>query len=465
MLLVACVGLVPSKAGADPASDPEAHARQSLLSQADATLERLLSLRPHDGIELPCRRVLDRDQLTTRLAAMIATELSPQQRLVTQRTLTALRILAPGQDFVAETLEMLEENIAGYYDTRDRCFYILADMPAEAQPMIMAHELFHAVQDQRWGLDRVRARGSERTDMGLARTALLEGDAVAMMLLDQAGLGTDLAAIPMVDALGSLIAGSGPPPESEVPHVMWQQLTMPYGAGFSFVLHLYREGGWPLVEEAYLRPPRSTEQLLDPARWLDPDEPVAVRFEALQEVRFKRDEDDIVGAFTLRAWWEQVVPEGAAPLLMVQAADGWDGDTLKRWVDSDAPGRNLVAWAVTHDTEEDASRSFGLMDAVQEAWWTGDEAVARGEAECEGASLCRLRTVSSDLGMSWVEQRGPTVLWLFDRDGEVPVDERSQRVPAMRARIWDSLTLEPYPVWMEEPAPSRWVEGGKEPLP
>ena len=70
------------------------------------------------------------------------------------------------RDFDLEKLlvELLREQIAGYYDPKTKTVNLLDWVPIEEQEPVMAHELTHALQDQAVGLNKWMSRGEK--DLG-----------------------------------------------------------------------------------------------------------------------------------------------------------------------------------------------------------------------------------------------------------------------------------------------------------
>ena len=164
-----------------------------------------------------------------------------------------------------------EELAAAAYDPRSDRLYVVGDAVSaspELVEFILAHELTHALEDQRYGLsDPAKVRDD---DAALARLALAEGTATALMV-DYAGRHLDPLALGLA-ALG-LDAGTG-----DVPAFVVDQLEWAYTGGMRFVNTL-RElaGGWRLVDYAIgHRPPESTEQILHPLEYVRDQRPVAV---------------------------------------------------------------------------------------------------------------------------------------------------------------------------------------------
>src|SRR5207244_5455821 len=83
-------------------------------------------------------------------------------------------------------LEGLGEQVAGFYDQFTKQLIVRREPPASAGAMgpdglrvVLAHEIEHALQDQNFGIPDMKTLPDD--DARLARTALLEGDAMAVM--------------------------------------------------------------------------------------------------------------------------------------------------------------------------------------------------------------------------------------------------------------------------------------------
>ena len=85
------------------------------------------------------------------------------------------------------------------YDQDTRELYIMEGLDSSFMQPAMAHELFHAVQDQVFGIDLLQKgfeeEADDNSDILIARTALMEGDAMAVMFdftLEGKGTFTDM---------------------------------------------------------------------------------------------------------------------------------------------------------------------------------------------------------------------------------------------------------------------------------
>src|SRR5262249_52032027 len=93
-------------------------------------------------------------------------------------------MIPPGTDYQAMIVDLLTEQIAGYYDTDTKKLTIsrsAGEDPAWAE-MVLAHELEHGLQDQAFDLHRFEDLPPSEGDAATARRALVEGDGIAVMI-------------------------------------------------------------------------------------------------------------------------------------------------------------------------------------------------------------------------------------------------------------------------------------------
>ena len=192
------------------------------------------------------------------------------RRRADEEVLKLLGLIGARVDLRAVEGSVFGEGVAGYYDPRSKRLRIV-DSPATANHALgevtLAHELTHALEDQRFGL----ADTAGDDDRALGRLALVEGSATMVMeqyLLRYLGTGGALASLLNTD--------TGP----KLPRFLQDQLLFPYLGGMRFVQALLaRAGGrWTLVNLAdRIRQPDSTEQVLHPDKWIRIETPLPVR--------------------------------------------------------------------------------------------------------------------------------------------------------------------------------------------
>jgi hypothetical protein len=263
--------------------------------------------------------------------------------------------------------------------------------------MVLAHELTHALEDQRFGIGIDSAANDDRT---LAATALREGTATALMYqYVQRTFSTE-------ETLGGLL-GAAFQDTGDLPPFLEAQVVFPYIGGQGFVQDLLRRAGgrWALVNTAYrLRPPSSTEQILHPEAYFTADEPERVRIRA----------GAVLGAGWTRTaagtWGELQTREllaqagGGAG----EASAGWGGDRYELWR-SRPLGKGCAApctaadvlimrwrWDTVRDEREFATRlrgfvasELGQRTAVGAGGAAGGEAGQVGDASGPAVAAVR----------------------------------------------------------------------------
>jgi hypothetical protein len=234
------------------------------------------------------------------------------RRRADEEVLKLLGLIEPGVDLRSISASVFGEGVAGYYDPRSKRLRIVTQTTPDALgEMVLAHELTHALEDQRFGLELGEGESDDAT---LARLALAEGTATLVMqdyLLRYIGAEKALSGV-----LGSALQ-TGP----DLPPFLQAQLVFPYVDGMQFAQALRtRSGGsWKLVDLAdRIRVPDSTEQILHPQKWLEVEPPLKVPLRV-----------------SLGAGWRRAVSgtwgEWQTGQLLGGSAAGWGGDRYELW--------------------------------------------------------------------------------------------------------------------------------------
>jgi hypothetical protein len=183
-------------------------------------------------------------------------------------------------------LNLLTEQVAAYYEPKTRTINLLDWIKPEEQKSVMAHELTHAVQDDRvhlekWGspapTDIAKNVGEDNQhiqvdESSTSREAVTEGQAMAVFVDYQLkDSGKTLATAPEVgDRIRDMSSDtSGSPILSRAPLLLQESLLFPYGAGLGFEQAVLRARG---VDAAYAgvldHPPTSSHEIIHPADYL-----------------------------------------------------------------------------------------------------------------------------------------------------------------------------------------------------
>lgn len=288
--------------------------------------------------------LLTRDELAAELDAAFAEDYPPQEREADNITLRALGLLEAGQDVGELQKQLLMSQVLGFYDDEARRMAIVSDAGLDAQARLTyAHEYTHALQDGVFGLSGLELDAEGQDDRGLARLALVEGDATVTMFLWALQFAPDV----MADIQETPI-----PDTSGTPQWMLDTLQFPYTAGAAFVFQLWTTADPVAVDAVYGEPPASTEQILHYDKYVSGEEPIDV------------PELDLPAA--LGDGWSAVesTPMGEAQIGIIlrylgaseqeaaAAQSGWGGDRLTVARDGDDVA---LAWRVAWDRPADAT--------------------------------------------------------------------------------------------------------------
>src|SRR5258706_8631678 len=114
------------------------------------------------------------------------------------------------------------------------------------QQTALTHELAHALADQNFNLERFIRQGGKSDDSGLARMAVMEGQATWLMTEVMArGAGQSLASNPsLLDAVSGVAESSAQfPVFNSVPLYLRETLVFPYTEGARFQDAVFRKMG------------------------------------------------------------------------------------------------------------------------------------------------------------------------------------------------------------------------------
>jgi hypothetical protein len=181
---------------------------------------------------------------------------------------------------------LLTEQVAGFYDDKTKTVNLLDWIEPDEQEPVLAHELTHALQDQRVGLTKWAEVGSDeiaktaqqdnqhiQTDEAdTARDAVTEGQAM-MVYLDYSirSTGKTLENSPeLMDKLKDTLSDtSGSPMLTRAPLLLQRSLLFPYSEGMSFEDAILVKGGKEAAYGAVLaNPPASSFEILHPAAYM-----------------------------------------------------------------------------------------------------------------------------------------------------------------------------------------------------
>jgi hypothetical protein len=256
-----------------------------LIREVTADVESLRGLRRKQNLKI---LILDDKLFSAAVHERAQKELNPAIVAAERARWTAFALAPANADPGKIMLSVLDEQVAGFYDPFSKQLIVRKDPPASAGSLgtdglrvVLAHEIEHALQDQNFGMPDLRKLPDD--DVRLARSALFEGDAMAVMSAYAARRAHKpvklaiLGGAAMMRALDGeqILKVSGKSPELlRAPAILREELMLPYSAGFALVAEVYRRGGFALVDKMFARPPSSSHQILHPDAYFAGEEPI-----------------------------------------------------------------------------------------------------------------------------------------------------------------------------------------------
>lgn len=347
-------------------------------------------------------------------------QLTTVQMHATEVTLRKLGLAPSGFEFRPFIIELLTEQVAGYYDPRAQEFHLADWLELEGQKPVMAHELTHALQDQHFNLRRFEKWPPGESDSELAAHALVEGDATLAMTIYMAK--NPLVALAFTRSLSASSLSSVK--YYKAPRALRESLIFPYLQGMEWTTQLYKRGGWGSVSKAFEKLPLSSEQILHPEKYFSYEQPVKVslpdisgllnagivrswrsrglaKVPTAREARsaWKRLDYDVNGEWSYYLILDQFLN---APAESKRAAAGWAGDRFALY-EGNKPGEVFLAQSSVWDTENDAREFFDAYVKRTELRYPQAET---------SAFPVTLDPRVSDVGRAWKTSEGGVVMEL-----------------------------------------------------
>jgi hypothetical protein len=322
------------------------------------------------------RDVTKRENMKDLILKEIDEDMTPQEFRANELAMKVLGLLPADFNLREALAQVYAEEVAAFYDPKTKTMHLIEepkkadkkkpgllerlfgktnDFDKDENKTVIAHELTHALADQHYDLDALQKSVKKDDDRSLALSALIEGEATLAMF--GAGMddwnGDQIVALPAANLewtfnlISPFMAFMGGGQSiRNAPPIISESMTFPYLRGMVFCAKLANAGGWAAIDEVYLDPPLSTEQILHPEKYREqPDYPMSIE----------------LGAIAPGDGWKEagrnVLGEMQLAILLKKhggktAAAGWDGD---RYAVFEGPGGKLgLVWVSTWDSADDA---------------------------------------------------------------------------------------------------------------
>ena len=217
--------------------------------------------------------VLNKDQLRAFLEQRIRKTLKPGDIRAEELTLKLLGLIPSDFDLRQNTVDLLTEQAAAFYDYNKKKLFVLEGSSGGIEERTaLVHELAHALADQHFHLGKYIQEGARSDDGSTARLAVMEGQATWLMAAYLAKQDGGPAEVPdrMLDLMTESIQSSARdyPVFSKAPLYIRESLVFPYAGGMLFQNAVFRKLGRASFAEVFTHPPLSTKQIMHPDLYL-----------------------------------------------------------------------------------------------------------------------------------------------------------------------------------------------------
>jgi hypothetical protein len=268
---------------------PEIHITPEQAKDLFAAVHPILQF-ASDDTRLPIRREV-KPRLTTRaevekyLLEKMNDDKDAKRMERSEIVLKKFGLIDPDFQLRPFLVKLLDEQIAGYYDSKTKTVNLLDWIAPEQQKPVLAHELTHALQDQRVDLDKWQNQTSDDLSHNFAedrkhvatdeddtaREAVLEGQAMAVFVdYSLAPAHKSLRSSPqMVENLIDTMTSGGDaddPVLARAPLLLQESLLFPYKDGLKFEAALMTDSKSPAAAFGSVldRPPDSSYEIMNP---------------------------------------------------------------------------------------------------------------------------------------------------------------------------------------------------------
>lgn len=300
---------------------------------------------------VPCS-VEDKKQIEKFLIETIDKEVGDDYLKKMEALYKKLNLIPKDSNYKQLLISLYKEQVAGYYDNYNKRYVMASWIPASMQLPVAVHEQTHAIQDQYFHLTSFLDLKTMSTDELMARQALVEGEASAVMS-DYSNQIIGAPSLIKTENINSLIIGNLlslnliAAKNKDVASIL-QFLIFSYTSGLHFVHDLIKGASYDVLNNIYQAPPTSTEEILHPEKYLLKNEKVKIEIAEILE-KFNIKKEDILISDTLGEFFLTVVLENnninAAD--KTNASSGWAGDKVILLKN------NKLYWYILWDSKEE----------------------------------------------------------------------------------------------------------------
>ena len=351
MLVAVLVGACADDAAPPPTGPTTTLSPGGLASDVGALARDAARVRGLDFFNVPVVTVVSQAELADRIRDQIAEELDAEDVVVFERLYELLGLI-DDLDLLQAYQDLYAEQVGGYYDPETGEMVISGGSSlSPLSKTIVVHELVHALTDEHFAFAELsdQLQEADRFEDAYALQALVEGDATYHQI-------AYLQSLPIADQWEAIEESLGVDTTvtDSLPAWFGEDLAFPYDYGFAFVLSLVEANGTTGINQAYERPPTTTEQILHPEKYFVQEPAREITLPAADVAGYEQYEEGIFGEWNQRLFLLDGVSSGDA---LVGSA-GWGGDHYRiYWNGTDL----LFAYLYEGDTPRDAEEFAGYL--------------------------------------------------------------------------------------------------------
>ncbi|MEO7571366.1 MAG: hypothetical protein ABIX10_02925, partial [Acidimicrobiales bacterium] len=325
--------------------------------------------------------------------------------------LRALGVASGELDLFAAFNQVADGGTLAFYDPTDQRVRVRGTEMTVGLEVTIVHELTHALQDQRFDLERLDASDLD-SGASAAFRGLAEGDAVR---IEEAYTADELTEA-QSEAYDEEYAGELADSQlatADVPPFLSATFSAPYALGQPFVTMLLGQDGNDGVDDAFESPPDTEEHLFDPTSVLAEETAVDDL-----ELGFEEDDDELLDDGPMGApGWFLFLAERIDPKVAFDATLGWGGD---RFAAVERDGVTCVRAVFAGDTTDDEAE----MTAALEEWADAMPGDGAEVGEVDGHPVLESCDPGEDLDLE-LTGRSETSLYLPSLWGYLVADAAS----------------------------------------
>lgn len=337
--------------------------KNNLCAAAPKALEiaaKIRGLKPKSAVSC---RVQNKEEVRKFILDQVNTKIPSERLRLEEGIYKTIGLIPESFDYKNGLLDLYSEQIGGYYDPDTKQFTMASWMPLNAQFTVAVHELTHSLQDQYFNISQFQDYTKLTTDEQLAASALIEGDATAVMIDEKmpapgirgmSNVDPLVAAQAMAAAL--MVQGTRPVPES-----LKMLIIFPYSEGLRLVHALLRTGGYLQIDKAFTKMPKTTKEILSPSNYLNGFK--AAEFlpssDCKNNAACQIVHTDSLGEFMLRT---TLIANQISGVKAQRLAAGWTGDRLEILKQNET---EEVLWRISLASAADATNLLNELRQIK----------------------------------------------------------------------------------------------------